>query len=150
LEASVEIIIKRLTEDDLEDARKVFALMAEVFGETSESLSNPYLTKLLLCKETIALAAYDGNEPIAGLTAHLIPLTRTEVAEVFIYDIAVSAPYQRHGIGKSLIKALFALEQTITSDAFVLADNQDQHALDFYRKVGGKPSPVTLFSFSQS
>jgi len=32
---------------------------------------------------------------------------------------------------------------------FVAADNQDLHALDFYRAMGGEPSPVTIFSFTE-
>jgi aminoglycoside 3-N-acetyltransferase I len=30
----------------------------------------------------------------------------------------------------------------------VLADDEDQHALDFYRALGGAASPVTMFDFS--
>jgi aminoglycoside 3-N-acetyltransferase I len=31
--------------------------------------------------------------------------------------------------------------------AFVPADNEDTHALDFYRAIGGVPAPVTIFTF---
>ena len=34
------------------------------------------------------------------------------------------------------------------SVVFVSADNEDTHALDFYRAVGGTPAPVTIFTFS--
>jgi aminoglycoside 3-N-acetyltransferase I len=30
---------------------------------------------------------------------------------------------------------------------FVLADNEDAHALDFYRGLGAAPTPTTMFSF---
>jgi aminoglycoside 3-N-acetyltransferase I len=32
-------------------------------------------------------------------------------------------------------------------EVFVPADNDDQHALDFYRALGGSPSSVTFFTF---
>jgi aminoglycoside 3-N-acetyltransferase I len=32
--------------------------------------------------------------------------------------------------------------------AFVPADNQDTHALDFYQALGGVPAPVTIFTFA--
>jgi len=32
---------------------------------------------------------------------------------------------------------------------FVPADNEDDDALDFYRALGGTPSSVTFFSFSE-
>jgi ribosomal protein S18 acetylase RimI-like enzyme len=43
---------------------------------------------------------------ICGLTAHTLPLTRDEVSEVFIYDIAVVPDWQRHGVGRQLISTL--------------------------------------------
>jgi aminoglycoside 3-N-acetyltransferase I len=33
--------------------------------------------------------------------------------------------------------------------AFVPADNDDTHALDFYRAIGGVPAPVTIFTFGE-
>jgi aminoglycoside 3-N-acetyltransferase I len=35
-------------------------------------------------------------------------------------------------------------------NVFVAADNDDVHALDFYRALGGNASPVTLFTFAQA
>jgi len=32
---------------------------------------------------------------------------------------------------------------------FVLADNEDAHALDFYRALGAAPTLATMFSFSR-
>jgi aminoglycoside 3-N-acetyltransferase I len=34
-------------------------------------------------------------------------------------------------------------------EVFAAADNDDRHALDFYRALGGSPSPVTFFLFSR-
>jgi aminoglycoside 3-N-acetyltransferase I len=34
------------------------------------------------------------------------------------------------------------------SVVFVAADNEDEHALDFYRALGGVDSPVTVFTFT--
>jgi aminoglycoside 3-N-acetyltransferase I len=34
--------------------------------------------------------------------------------------------------------------------AFVPADNEDVHALDFYSALGGIPAPVTIFTFGNS
>ena len=35
------------------------------------------------------------------------------------------------------------------TEVFVPADNDDTHALDFYRALGGDPAPVTMFTFSK-
>jgi len=44
-----------------------------------------------------------------------------------------------------------ALRQAATAegiaDLFVPADNDDRHALQFYRRLGGVAAPVTIFTF---
>ena len=48
---------------------------------------------------------------------------------------------------RSLIAALKDEARDIgIEEAFVLADNEDVHALDFYRALGGRASQVTLFT----
>ena len=76
-------------------------------------------------------------------------MTRTESAEVFIYDVAVRADYQRQGIGRQLVTVLCAAATAAGfGDVFVPADATDGSALDFYRALGGVPAPMTMFTFS--
>jgi aminoglycoside 3-N-acetyltransferase I len=140
----------RLTRDDREWARALFALLAGAFGETGEPLSDAYLDRLLGRPEFWAVAALaEDGSVVGGLTAHTLPMTRAEAAEVFIFDIAVRPDHRRRGVGRQLVAALrdAAAAQGI-ADVFVAADDDDQHALDFYRALGGAPSPVTIFTFS--
>lgn len=141
---------KRLTDGDRKLARGLFTLMAEVFAEDCEPLSDDYLDSLLNRADFWAIAAFVGDNMVGGITAHTLPMTRTESSEVFIYDIAVRRDYQRQGIGRHLMIAL--CEKTAAAgirEMFVGADNEDIHALDFYQALGGVPSPVTLFTFSE-
>ncbi len=80
--------------------------MAEVFGEGCEPLSDAYLDSLLAREDFWAAAAFAGDELVGGLTAHTLPVTRAESAEVFIYDIAVHADHQRRGVGRKLVMLL--------------------------------------------
>lgn len=140
---------KRLVDGDREWARGLFTLMAEVFAEESEPLSDDYLDSLLNREDFWAIAAFVGDDIIGGITAHTLPMTRTESSEVFIYDIAVRRDYQRQGIGRHLVKTLCEATAAVgIRDLFVGADNDDIHALDFYQALGGVPSAVTLFTFS--
>jgi len=141
--------IERLTLDDIERARELFLIMAEVFEKDSEPLKDEYLARLLARRDFWAFAASIEGRMVGGLTAHTLPLTRIEESEVFIYDIAVMPQYQRQGIGRQLVTALRA--QASADGIAVLwvpADNEDAHALDFYRALGGVPAPVTIFTFS--
>jgi len=141
----------RLQPGDRELARALFALMAEVFDEPREALSDQYLDGLLAREDFWALAAFDGDQIIGGVTAHSLPMTNTEAVEVFIYDLAVRHDHHRKGVGRHLVTELRnSAAASGIANVFVAADNDDVHALDFYRALGGTASPVTLFSFAPS
>ena len=140
---------RRLAEGDRDLARDLFAMMAAVFVEDSGALSDRYLDRLLRREDFWAIAAFAGNDVVGGLTAHTLPMTRSESSEVFIYDIAVRQDHQRQGVGRQLIATLRdAASAAGIQDVFVPADNDDAHALEFYRALGGQASPVTFFTFA--
>ena len=143
--------IKRLTHEDRDVARALFTLMAEVFSEDGQPLSDSYLDRLLRREDFWALAAFDDEAVIGGLTAYTLPLTREECSEIFIYDLAVRPDRQRKGVGRELVKTLREHAAVLGIHELVVpADDEDLHALDFYRSLGGVSSPVTFFSFSDS
>lgn len=146
-----EIRIDRLSSADMAAARTLFATMARVFEDEAGALSDRYLTLLLERADFWALSATIDGEIVGGITAYTLPLARAEVRELFIYDLAVVPASQRRGVGRQLVSALRsqAASEGIAV-AFVPADNEDTHALDFYRAIGGVPSPVTIFTFGDS
>ncbi len=96
-----------------------------------------------------ALAAFAGADVVGGLTAHTLPMTRSPSSEVFTYDLAVRQDQQRQGVGSRLVLELReAAARAGSQEVFVPADNEDAHALDFYRAQGATPSPVTFFTFA--
>ncbi len=140
---------QRLNRADRELARALFLLMAEVFEEPGEPLGDAYLDRLLSQPSFWAIAALDGDELVGGITAHTLPMTRTQSSEIFIYDIAVRPEHQRRGVGRQLMIALRTAAAAVgIHDIFVPADDDDIHALDFYRALGGEESPVTFFTFA--
>ena len=95
----------------------------------------------------LGIAAFDENEMIGGLTAYVLQKTTSESSELFLYDVAVRKSHQRRGVGRLLMTALRDEARNAgIEEAFVLADNEDVHALDFYRALGGRASQVTLFT----
>ena len=144
-----DVRTRRLTSGDRELAKSLFAMMSDVFEEETERLGDDYVDRLLAREDFWVLAAFLGDEIVGGVTAHTLPMTRTESSEVFIYDIAVRPYRQRKGIGRHLITALReAATAAGIQELFVPADNDDVHALEFYRAMGGVPSLVTFFTFS--
>ena len=140
---------RRLTPGDTALARRLFALMAAVFEEPGEPLSDRYIDALLNRPGFWAMAAFADDQLAGGATAHTIPMTTSESAELFVYDIAVRVDLQRQGIGRALMTAMReAATAEGIGDLFVPADNEDTHALDFYRRLGGVPAPATFFTFA--
>jgi aminoglycoside 3-N-acetyltransferase I len=144
-----ELSTQRLTTSDRDLARRLFAMMADVFEEPGAALSDAYLDALLARPDFWALAALSGDDLVGGVTAYALPMTRAETTELFIYDVAVRADHQRRGVGRQLLTKLReAASAAGIGEAFVPAEDEDTHALDFYRALGGVPAPVTLFTFS--
>lgn len=146
MNSSIEV--RRLSVVDTDLARKTLHLMAEVFEEPSETLSAAYVGSLLARSDFWVVAALKDGVPIGGVTAHTLPMTRSETKELFIYDLAVQEDHQRQGVGRALIEELrkLAAADGITV-AFVPADNEDTHALSFYRALDGAAANVTIFTW---
>jgi aminoglycoside 3-N-acetyltransferase I len=143
-----ELQTRRLTASDRKFARKMFAMMAELFGEETAPLRDAYIDELLGRDGFWAIAAFTANEIVGGLTAHVLPMTRAASSELLIYDLAVSRDHQREGIGRRLIATLRTAAKTAGIQAiFVAADNQDAAALRFYSALGAASAPVTHFTF---
>lgn len=148
---------RRLGPGDERLALEMFVTMARVFAEEGDPnegalpLDEAYARRLLLRADFFAVVATDGDVVVGGVTAHALPMTRSQETELFIYDLAVVAEKRRLGVGRALINDLLtlaAVEGIQTS--FVPADDEDVEALDFYRALGGEESPVTFFTFERA
>jgi aminoglycoside 3-N-acetyltransferase I len=144
-----DVLIRRLQAHDVAVARATFAVMSKVFAEPTEAISDSYLVGLLSRPQFWAVAALVDDVPIGGLTAHTLPMTTGERSELLMYDVAVHPHYQRQGIGRHLLT--FVRDQAAKANidtVFVPVDNDDAHALDFYRAIGGKATQVTIFTWN--
>lgn len=140
--------IRRLAAGDDEHAREMFAVMAAAFGEPAEPLSDEYVDRLLSSSSFWAVAAFEGDRVVGGITAHTIPMTRSPSAELFVYDLAVHEDFRRQGIGARLMAELRAqAAEAGVAEIFVPADEDDVEALAFYRSLAGRESAVSHFSW---
>lgn len=145
----MSIIYKKLGNQDIDHLNGLIKLYDDVFEMSDHTvLSSGYLQNLLLNESIIFFTAILDNLVIGGLTAHILPSTYFQSSEVYIYDLAVKTQYQREGIGRKLIETL--KEYCITlgmKEIFVQADLEDQHAIDFYKAIGGRAESVVHFSY---
>jgi len=142
------MLIRRLAAGDRELARTTFAMMADVFEERPRALPDDYVDALLARADFWALAALEDDVPVGCITAHVLPMTRSPARELFVYDVAVREDRQRRGVGRAMLVELCAQAgRAGIESVFVAAADEDVHAMDFYRAVGGAESAVTMFSF---
>jgi aminoglycoside 3-N-acetyltransferase I len=141
--------IVRLLSTEITSARSTFVMMGEAFEDPDrQPLSDEYLTGLLDREDVWVYAAFVDGQPVGGLTAHELPMTRAETSELFVYDIAVRADSQRRGIGRALVERLLDDGAAAgIAEMWVPADNDDDQALEFYRRIGGVAQPVTIFTY---
>ena len=144
-----EILTRRLMPGDTELAIGAFAMM--VVGVRGGRARRCRAATSIGCSRATTSGRswrWPVTEIVGGLTAHALPMTRAERSEMFIYDVAVRPDYQRQGVGRRLMAAVrdAARDQGI-DDVFVAADEDDAHALDFYRSLGGSPSMSAIFTF---
>jgi aminoglycoside 3-N-acetyltransferase I len=140
------VVVRRLSSVDVAVARQTFAVMVEAFEEDPSALSDAYLERLLARPDFWVFSASIGDEVIGGLTAHTLPMTRTESDEVFLYDIAILQRFRRLGAGRMLIASLRRAARDVgITVVFVPVDEADEEATEFYRSLQGAESRVHFF-----
>ena len=145
----MSIEIKHLTKEDLSQFTALINLVNVVFEEENPTTGSEANSLRLLDNERfIAIVALAENEVVGGLTAYELPMYYSDSSEIFLYDMAVKPEYQRMGIGKGLIQSL--KEHCIKNgiqDFFVMAHEEDEHAIEFYRTTGGRAEKVVNFVY---
>ena len=144
--------IKHLTKEDVSKFTLLVNLFNTVFEEEHPTIgSEANSLRLLNDSRFIAFAALAENEVVGGLTAYKLPMYYSDSSEIFLYDLAVKPEYQRMGIGKGLIQSL--KEHCVKNgikDFFVMAHEEDEHAIEFYRATGGRGERVVNFLYETS
>jgi len=144
--------IKRLGKKDLALFKELICVFQAVFEmENAVRPDESYLQNVLNKRDFIALAVIHKNEVIGGLTAYELQMIYGEYSELFIYDLGIKAEFQRKGLGKKLISAVKEYcKQNEIKEFFVPVNEEDKHALDFYRSTGGRAEKVVHFNYGSS
>ena len=133
--------LRMLGPDDITLMEAVSGMFGEAFNEKETYVGarprEAYLRRLLGGDSFIAVAALQGNEVVGGLAAYELRKFEQERSEIYIYDLAVAAPYRRRGIATALIEQLKVIAGTRGAYViYVQADLQDSPAIELYAKLG--------------
>ena len=144
------IKIQKLTCRDVNKLKQLLSVFENVFEWASFTPPpEKHLHKMLESPQHLVFTALLNGMVIGGLTAYLLDEFETETSIVYIYDLAVKTEYQRQGIGQQLVKGIadYCRQQKNITEVFVQADEEDEYAVDFYRKTGGKEMKVAQFTY---
>ena len=112
------------------------------------NVNDKNIRSLIAKPDFICFVAFIGDEVVGGLTGYELLMYDQEGSSMYLYDLAVDKNYQRHGIGSNLVGELMEYcRSKDIKDLFVQADVEDQHAVEFYNKIGGDDSETVQFSF---
>ena len=143
-----KIEIRKLTHKDVSAFKDLLLLFNHAFEEERDLSTTEHLSALLNNRQFVVMAAFSGEEILGGLTAYELPLYYDNTTEIFLYDMAIHPDHQRRGIGKQLIEFLKAYcAQNQINTFFVLAHEEDVHALEFYHATGGQREQVANFIY---
>lgn len=125
---------------------KLFEVVFEM--KNFSKLNQEHLQQFLSRPGFIAYVVEKDDRIIGGLTAYLLDQYYSDKPVAFIYDIAVKEEYQRQGVGKKLISHLSEYCKSLEiEEMFVLAEVEDEHAIDFYRATMAQESNVVNFNY---
>lgn len=96
-----------------------------------------YLAGLLGSPGFLAVAAFSGGAVAGGLAAYVFPKFERARSEIYVYDLAVDAPFRRRGVATGLIDTLRRVAAERGAHvAYVQADRGDAPAVALYSKYG--------------
>ena len=96
-----------------------------------------YISELLADDRFIAIAAFEDSTVVGGLAAYVLPKFEQARREMYLYDLAVAAPFRRKGVASALITAL--RDEAAACGAYVIfvqADPPDAPAVALYERFG--------------
>lgn len=111
-------------------------------------VNHDHLIELLKSPNFVCFVAHNETLIMGGLTGYELKSYDKEGSTMYLYDLAVGNAFQRRGIATKLVLELVSYcKDHGIRDMFVQADVIDEHAIEFYKKLGGEISEVVHFSF---
>ena len=91
-------------------------------------------------RRNLFLLASFGGTPAGFLRGTTLRQVRTRRPQFFLYELGVTPPLRRRGVGRALIRHLLAFCRARRYDeVFVLTEPANRAAVGLYRATGGRP-----------
>lgn len=144
--ATAGLTISRLGSADAARLAALNQLFADAFEDSDTYAAAPpdaaWAARQLARTDIFVLVAKLGaGELVGGLVAYELAKLEQARTELYLYDLAVAAPWRRRGIATALISALADhARATGAHSLYVQADREDEAAVALYARLGtGRP-----------
>ncbi|MEP7167284.1 MAG: GNAT family N-acetyltransferase [Candidatus Woesebacteria bacterium] len=141
----------QLAPQDIRLFHDLLKLFAQVFEDESSYQGavpdEKYLEDFLRDTSHLVLVAEnEEGQVIGGLVAYELQKFEQKRRELYVYDLAVSAAYQRRGVATKLFETLKNIARERGAYViFVQADKVDSGAIAFYRTL--RTSEIDAYNF---
>ena len=134
---SVVEYTKLKNRDNSKFSELVLLFNVEFESPNPNYVNSENIEKLLKNPNFVCFVATINGRVVGGLTGFELEMYDREGSSMYLYDLAVINECQRKGIGSRLVyKMIEYCKSKSIKELFVQADGIDQHAINFYTKVG--------------
>lgn len=124
----------------LADAQLLRHLAPGVFDDPINTASAAQFLRDPNCILVAALDKTKTDLVVGFASGHLCMHPDKDTPELFINEVGVAPAYQRRGVGKKVMTAMFAAGRAAGCRlAWLAVDEDNDAALGLYKAVGGKP-----------
>ncbi len=128
--------IKKLGKSDISEFAQLIRIFKKVFENDEAVANSELLGKLLSNPDFLVFVVIINNEVIGGLTVYVLHRYYHTKPIAYIYDVGIEPSFQGKGYGKALMAEVCNYcRQNGFEDAYVEAESDDIHAVEFYRKT---------------
>lgn len=139
----MEATVRLLKAGDLETFRELIHLFNLVFELPPGIAPDDHLIRQLQRSDFYVFVAEKGDQVVGGLTMYELQQYHSTKPLGYVYDLAVAVEHQRQGIGKQILStARDCCRQKGFEEMYVQAEQEDQHAVDFYHST--TPSEIEV------
>jgi ribosomal protein S18 acetylase RimI-like enzyme len=129
------MVIERLRPDD---SRTAFEAIRKLKGaDETSGLTAESTRRFLSQPRNVLIVASSDDEPVGFLLAYRLDRMDGERPMVCLYEIEVSEPFRRRGVGRAMIESLKGVcGEVNATKAWAITQRSNEAALALYRSTG--------------